>query len=81
MKRLQDEAKLIYDLLDDLINSPTPPEEIQICPICGGRLHVWFGAYKRYDEDLFGVTLDCESCDSAMAIDYGVPPPHWLKIT
>jgi len=75
----QDEDKLIYDLLDNLINSPSQPEEIQICPICGGTLHVWFGAYKRYKEDLFGVTLDCESCEIAMAIDYGVPPPPWLK--
>ncbi|HXD11633.1 MAG TPA: hypothetical protein VN653_16330 [Anaerolineales bacterium] len=75
---MHNEDKLIYDLLDDLINSPTRPEEIQICPICGGKLHVRFGAYKRYNEDLFGVSLDCDSCNIAMAIDYAVAPPAWL---
>ena len=72
------EDKLIYDLVDRLINSSTTPKEIQTCPICGGKLHVGFGAYKRFKRDLFGVMLDCESCDIAMALDHEGPLPTWL---
>jgi hypothetical protein len=70
--------KLIYEFIDNLIQSPKYPDEIQVCPICGGKLQVRFGAYKRYDEDLFGVTLTCENCVLNMAIDYAVAPPPWL---
>jgi DNA-directed RNA polymerase subunit M/transcription elongation factor TFIIS len=73
-----DDDKLIYEFLDNLIKSPTYPAEIQTCPICGGKFHVWFGAYKRFEEDLFGVTVKCESCGINIAIDYGVAPPPWL---
>jgi hypothetical protein len=73
-----EESKLIDELLDNLIQSPTRPEEIQVCPICGGKLHVGFGAYKRFGESLFGASVDCESCGIAMAVDYGIAPPPWL---
>lgn len=76
---MNDENKLIDQLLDNLIRSSTPPEEIQVCPICGGKLHIRFGAYKRLGEDLFGANLDCESCSIGMAIDYAGPLPNWLK--
>ena len=73
-----DTDHLIHELLNNLIQAPTYPDEIQICPICGGKLHVGFGAYKRFGEDLFGATVECETCDISMAIDYGVAPPAWL---
>ena len=76
---MDNEDKLIHELIHGLINSPTRPEEIQICPICGGKLQVGFGAYNRYEEDLFGATVECESCGIAMALDYGIAPPPWLK--
>jgi hypothetical protein len=41
-----EESKLIDELLDNLIQSPTRPEEIQVCPICGGKLHVGLGLIK-----------------------------------
>ena len=72
------EDEMIHEFLDRLIHSPTQPEEIQVCPICGGKLHVGFGAYKRWGEDLFGANLDCESCGLGMAIDYAGPLPAWL---
>ena len=75
---MDDEDDLIYNLLDNLIQSPNRPEEIQICPICGGKLHVGFGAYIRFGEDLFGADVDCDSCGVGMAIDYAIPPPPWL---
>ena len=77
---MDDKDELIDDLLDNLINSPTYPEEIQICPICNGKLHVGFGAYKRFGEDLFGATVACKSCGIKMAIDYAGPLPVWLTI-
>jgi hypothetical protein len=73
-----DEDRLINEFLNTLIQSPTRPEEIQVCPICGGKLHVGFGAYKRFGEDLFGVSVDCKSCNLGMAIDYAGPLPIWL---
>ena len=41
---------------------------IERCPICGGQLHVNFGAYKRAKKDMFGVTAPCDDCGNAMAI-------------
>jgi hypothetical protein len=73
-----DEDRLINEFLNTLIQSPTQPEEVQICPIWGGKLHVGFSAYKRFGEDLFGVNLDCESCDISMALDSAGPLPIWL---
>jgi hypothetical protein len=75
---MSDKDKLIDELLERLIKSSARPEEIQVCPICGGKLHVGFGAYKRFGEDLFGANVDCESCDIGMAIDYAGPLPIWL---
>ena len=77
---MDNKDRLIDELLNKLIQSPTRPEEIQTCPICGGKLHVGFGAYKRFGEDLFGVTVDCESCDIRMAIDSAGPLPVWLTL-
>jgi ssDNA-binding Zn-finger/Zn-ribbon topoisomerase 1 len=74
-----DDTKLIQELLDKLIKSDSDPGEIHICPICEGELHVWFGAYKRGNMSLFGVTVKCKSCGFQMAVDYGVPPPQWAK--
>jgi hypothetical protein len=76
---MNDTDKLIDEFLNRLIESRIRPDEIQVCPICGGTLHVGFGAYKRFDEDAFGITVDCESCDIGMAIDYAAPLPVWLK--
>jgi len=76
---MDNEDDLIYELIDKLIQSPANPGEIQICPICNGTLHVWFTAYKRGKEMLFGVQIRCDSCDIDMALDYGAPPPPWLK--
>jgi hypothetical protein len=76
-----DDTKLINELLDKLIESGSDPGEIHTCPICEGELHVWFGAYKRLDERLFGATVECKSCRIQMAIDYGVLPPAWVKGT
>jgi hypothetical protein len=73
------EDKLIDELLDNLIKSDTDPGEIHICPICEGELHVWFGAYKRLDESLFGATVECKLCGIQMATDYAIPPPSWLN--
>jgi hypothetical protein len=74
-----DEAKIINELLDRLIKNTTDPGEIHVCPICNGKLHVWFGGYKRGEESLFGATVECEACGIQMAVDYGMPPPSWVK--
>ncbi len=73
-----DDAKLIDELLDKLIKSDSDPGEIHICPICGGEIHVWFGAYKRFERK-FGVTVDCKSCGIKMAVDYAISPPPWIQ--
>jgi hypothetical protein len=75
---MDNEDDLICNLLDNSIQSPNRPEEIQICPICGGKLHLGFGAYIRFGEDLFGASVDCESCGVGLAIDYAGPLPTWL---
>ena len=71
--------KLIDQLLNKLIASETDPGKIHTCPICDGELHVQFAAYKRFDEDMFGVQIECMLCNIQMAIDYGGPLPVWLK--
>jgi hypothetical protein len=73
------ETKLITQLLEKLIKSDIAPEEIQLCPICKGELHVGFGAYKRGKQDLLGATAECRSCGTAVAIDYAGIPPAWIK--
>jgi hypothetical protein len=75
---MDDEAKLINELLDSLIKYTTDPGEIHVCPICNGELHVWFGGYKRFEESLFGVQIKCDACGIQMAVDYGIPP-SWVK--
>jgi hypothetical protein len=75
---MKDDEK-IDDLLDNLIRSPIDPGELHICPICDGRIHVWFGGYRRGEERLFGATVKCESCEIQMAVDYAVPPPSWVR--
>ena len=74
----QDE-KSINELLDNLIKSSADPGEVHACPICNGKIHVWFGSYKRGEESLFGATVRCESCGIQMALDYAIPPPSWVK--
>ena len=66
---MNNEDKIIYELLDNLIKYPTNP----------GEIHIWFGGYKRDEESLFGATVRCESCDIQMALDYAIPPPSWVK--
>jgi len=75
---MNDEDNLIFEFIDNLIKSSTRPKETQVCPICGGDLHIGFGAYKRFGEDLFGANLDCTSCGIGMAVDYAGPLPSWL---
>jgi len=78
---MDNEDDLILEFIDKLINSPTNPGEIQICPLCKGTLHVWFAAYKRGKERLFGVQVQCDSCETEMALDYGGPLPRWLEVS
>ena len=77
---MNSEDQLIHAFLDHLIDSATEPDEIHVCPICNGKIHVWFGGYRRGGESLFGIMIKCESCDLEMAVDYGVPPPSWVKM-
>lgn len=66
-------------LIGKLIDSPADPGEIHICPLCEGTLHVWFEAYQRGAETLFGVQVRCDACETQMAVDYGAPLPAWLE--
>lgn len=77
---MDNEDKLIYQFLGKLIKSPADPGELHICPICHGKIHVWFGGYRRGTETLFGATVKCESCGINMAIDYEGPPPSWVQV-
>jgi len=76
---MNNEDKLIYELLDNLIKYTIDPGEIHICPICNGEIHVWYGGYKRGEERLFGAIVRCESCGIQMALDYSISPPSWVK--
>ncbi len=69
----------LQSMLSALVRQKDRPAEIQRCPICGGQLHVYFGAYKRGKRDMFGVQAKCDDCGNAMAIDYGEPIPSWLR--
>jgi len=73
------DAEKLQDMLHALTTEKERPAETQRCPICGGQLHVYFGAYKRDKRDMFGVVAECDECGIAMAIDYGEPLPHWLR--
>jgi hypothetical protein len=77
---MKKEDKLIDELIDKLIKSPTDPGEIHICPICNGKIHILFGAYKRGEESLLGVLVKCESCGVQMATDYTMPQSPWLDV-
>ncbi len=72
-------ADKLQKMLSALVKAKERPAEIQRCPICGGQLQVYFGAYKRGTRDMFGVQAKCDSCKNAMAIDYGGPIPSWLS--
>ncbi len=72
-------ADKLQEMLSALVRAKDRPAEIQHCPICGGQLHVYFGAYKRGTRDMFGVQAKCDGCKNAMAIDYGEPLPSWLR--
>lgn len=74
-----DKAKLIDELLDKLIELDSDPGEIHTCPVCGGKIHIWFGAYQRFEQELFGATVKCEACGIQMAFDYATSPPSWVK--
>ena len=76
---MNNEDKLIYELLDNLIKYTIDPGEIHICPICNGEIHFWFGGYKRGEESLLGAIARCESCGIQMAFDYSISPPSWVK--
>jgi hypothetical protein len=75
---MNDEDNLIFERIDNLIQSSTRPQELQVCPICGGDLHIGFAAYQRFREDLFGANLDCTSGGIGMAVGYAGPLPAWL---
>ena len=77
---MDNEDHLVYEFVDKLIKSPTHPGEIHTYPICNGILHVWFGAYRRDIEILFGVQIKCDLCGIQMALDYGGPLPPWLDV-
>lgn len=68
----------LQHFLNQLVDSKTDPREIYVCPICEGRLRVSFGAYKRGNESMIGITAECKSCGNAMPIDYLMPRPKWL---
>jgi hypothetical protein len=76
---MDNQDELIHEFLNHLINSPVDPGEVHSCPKCRGKIHVWFAAYKRGEYDLLGVTLQCESCDLQMAVDYGMASPSWVQ--
>lgn len=74
---MDDDEKLQH-FFNQLVDSKTDPGEVHVCPICEGRLFISFGAYKRGNVSMLGVTANCEACGKAMAVDYLMPHPEWL---
>jgi ssDNA-binding Zn-finger/Zn-ribbon topoisomerase 1 len=65
--------KSVREIVERLINQVDKPEEIQLCPNCGGELHIRFQGYGNK----LGVQIWCEDCYVRMALDYINTMPVW----
>jgi hypothetical protein len=70
----QDPSKAFIEMAERLIEEEVEPDELQPCPICGGRLHIRF---EIYGEKL-GIQMWCEDCKTTMALDYSNVMPRWI---
>ena len=67
---LWDEA--ISKLTDELIKEPDEfsPEQSYSCPVCQNQLTIRIGRYQRSNTKMIGITIECDVCDKAIAIDF-----------
>ena len=64
-----DEA--ISKLVDKLIKKPDEfsSEQDHPCPVCQNQLKIHIGRYQRSNIKMIGVTIECDVCAKAIAID------------
>ena len=70
----------IQNLITQLLKSPEAPDEIQVCPNCGGQLHIGFGVYMRNARKMLGTQAECDNCAVALVVDWSGPWPAWLDV-
>jgi ssDNA-binding Zn-finger/Zn-ribbon topoisomerase 1 len=68
-------SKKLSNLIRAMAKSDYAPANVQICPECGGTLHITYGAYGRG----YGITATCEDCEISLAVDFTKPYPKWMR--
>ncbi len=61
----------VTGLASELIDDPDEfsAEKTCPCPVCGNRLEIHMGRYQRDIVKMIGVTIECNKCSQAVAID------------
>jgi len=64
-----DEA--ISKIADKLIKKPDEfsSEQSYLCPICQNQMNIQIGRYQRSNTQMIGITIICDACNKAIAID------------
>lgn len=62
----------ISKLADKLIKKPDVviSEQSHSCRVCQNRLEIQIGKYKRGNIKMIGVTIECDECNKAIAMDF-----------
>ena len=65
-----DEA--ISKLADKLIKKSDEfsSEQNYPCPVCQNQMNIQIGRYQRSNTKMIGITIDCDVCNKAIAIDF-----------
>jgi len=64
--------RVISKLADKLIEKSDEfsPEQSCPCPVCQNHLKIQIGRYQRNDTKMIGITIECNQCHQAIALDY-----------
>ena len=69
----------IERLLRDLSRGVRPPERIQKCPKCGGRIRISYAVVSFGGSEAFGMNAFCHDCHAGLALEFSGPAPPWAR--
>ena len=63
--------EVISKLVEKLIRKTDEfsSEQNYLCPVCQNQLKIQVGRYQRSNTKMIGITIDCDVCDKAIAMD------------
>lgn len=77
MSPIDKNDQAFVDLMHALFASDTPPNEIQVCPKCHGKLHVSVELLRRATgKETWSMSMHCKDCKAAYELD-GYPSLGW----